>query len=716
MRDDNIGLFWHDIVKVKGPKKGPPPKRTPPPNTWSGPDYLPGLEEAKAAKFDLYTLEELRQAQKDKEILMLDIEIYPNYLLVSFIGYNTGKVVYFELTDNDDSFVGEIEYCSLGEGYWTNILEWMVKNFLLVTFNGNAFDIPLVTIFIEASLTCKELQQAATAIIREELRTYQLYKAHGVQAYELNHIDLIEVCPLSASLKIYGGRLHTPRMQELPFKPETILTNDQITILRYYNIASDLPNTCYIFSNLEEQIELRAKMSISYGVDLRSKSDAQCAEAVIKKELVSRGYDATRPQIAPGTAYRYFVPPFLQFQTEHMQGVLSTVRSANFIVAESGAIEKPAEIEALDIIIGRGSYTMGIGGLHSCETRETYKADAETFIFDRDVSSYYPAIILNQKLFPPHLGPAFLSVYKTIVDTRLKAKAAGNKALAEFLKIVVNGSFGKFGSMWSILYAPQLLIQVTMTGQLSLLMLIERLELAGIPVISANTDGIVILCKKHQKEMYDSIVKQWEVDISFQTEETKYLSYYARDVNNYIAIRTDGDVKGKGAYANPWFNPKGDAKIAVMRFHKNPVSTISIEAAVQYLKSQTPLSATVEACRDVTKFVTVRTVKGGAVQGDRYLGKALRWYYTKEKMPEMIYADSGNKVPNSDGAKPMMDLLSEPPADLDWDYYTREATGILQDIGRWPLPPKAPRLTAAQLKAAARLLPSPAPLSGGVWL
>lgn len=702
MRDDNIGLFWHDIVKVKGPRKGPPPKRTPPPRTWEGPDYLPGLEEAKRFPVNVWTVDELKQAAKAKDILKCDIEVYKNYFLVAFLSYNTGSVFYLEMAD-------------VGSRINRELLLWILNNFLIVTFNGRMFDIPVLSCAL-AGLDCLELKQVSDAIIQGDERSYMVLKAWKVKEIEINHIDLIEVCPLQASLKIYGGRLHTPRMQELPFHPNTHLTDDQITIVRYYCI-NDLATTAFVFSNLEEQLELRSKMSISYGVDLRSRSDAQVAESVIVSEITNlNGSKPTRPEIPAGTSFTYRVPNFIQFRTPQLCEALRVVADAKFVVGESGAIDKPQTIEDLDIVIGEAGYTIGIGGLHSCETRVTYKADETTSIYDRDVSSYYPAIILNQQLFPGHLGRNFLSVYKRIVDRRLAAKKSGDKALAEFLKIVVNGSFGKFGSMWSALYAPHLLIQVTMTGQLSLLMLIERLELAGIKVASANTDGIVIITKKEQNETYQQIVKQWEKDINFETEESSYTSYYAKDVNNYIALKSDGSAKSKGAYANPWYNPTNDAKISVMRFHKNPVSTICIEAAIAYLRDHTPLSKTVEACRDVTKFVTVRTVKGGAVQGDRYLGKALRWYYTTEKMPEMVYAESGNKVPNSDGAKPMMDLLDEPPVDLDWDYYTREAGRILQDIGRWPLPPKAPRLTQAQMRAAARLLPSPAPCAGGVWL
>ncbi|KKS65278.1 MAG: hypothetical protein UV34_C0020G0001, partial [Parcubacteria group bacterium GW2011_GWB1_42_6] len=43
------------------------------------------------------------------------------------------------------------------------------------------------------------------------------------------------------------------------------------------------------------------------------------------------------------------------------------------------------------------------------------------------------------------------------------------------------------------------MIQVTITGQLALLMLIERLELCGVPVISANTDGLVVECPRDRR-------------------------------------------------------------------------------------------------------------------------------------------------------------------------------------------------------------------------
>lgn len=64
-----------------------------------------------------------------------------------------------------------------------------------------------------------------------------------------------------------------------------------------------------------------------------------------------------------------------------------------------------------------------------------------------------------------------------------------------------------------------------------------------------------------------------------------------------------------------------------------------------------------------------------------YLGKAIRWYYAKNVVGEIVYAKSGNKVSRSDGAKPMMDLPEEFPTDVDYDWYEKEANKILAEIG-----------------------------------
>lgn len=672
MRNDIDGLFWNDEPAKKREKKEVI-KREPPERTWEAADYLPYLDEARAFPVPKFTEQSLWEAYQRGDSLILDVETYPNYFLAAFTSTVTGEVIYVEADDESPKIDG-------------SKLEWLLSNFQTIGFNSNAFDLVMIVLAL-GGRSIEYIKDAADAIIQRGEYGRDILKANKLQIpRELNHIDLIEICPLSASLKIYGARLHTPRMQELPFKPNTWLSRDQKDIVRWYCVGADLVSTGFVWAALAEQRALRDKMTLRYGVDLRSKSDAQIAEAVIMQSLRKiSGRKFSRPEIPPGTVFKYNAPAFLKFQTPLMQNVLEMVKAANFVVNDSGTIRLPENLAGLKFQLGNSIYRIGIGGLHSTEERQVAKADERYKLKDVDVASYYPKIILNTRLFPKHLGIDFLFVYGGIVDERLEAKAKKDKATAESLKILVNGTFGKLLQPGSFIYAPDLGFHVTIGGQLFLFMLIEMLELAGFEVVSGNTDGIVIRVDRTREKECDAIIKQWEAATGFETEETEYLALYSRDVNNYIAVKPDGKTKNKGYFNNPWADMKEDAKAAIMRFHKNPVNTICIEACAEFLVKGIPPIDTIRASRDITKFATVRNVTGGGVKiwDDRneYLGKSVRWYYSNQAPGEIVYARSGNKVPKSEGAKPILNLPKEFPEDIDYVWYEKETYSMLYSLG-----------------------------------
>src|SRR5690606_23683163 len=126
-------------------------------------------------------------------------------------------------------------------------------------------------------------------------------------------------------------------------------------------------------------------------------------------------------------------------------------------------------------------YRIGIGGLHSQESRVNHhSAEGVNTLKDIDVKSYYPSLILTMGMVPEQLGPDFLKIYSLIYKRRLDAKyeagkledlgllsdAHDAKTESDGLKIVLNGTFGKLFSKWSILFAPELGIRTTITGQL----------------------------------------------------------------------------------------------------------------------------------------------------------------------------------------------------------------------------------------------------------
>ena len=253
-------------------------------------------------------------------------------------------------------------------------------------------------------------------------------------------------------------------------------------------------------------------------------------------------------------------------------------------------------------------------------------------------------------------------------------------------KVSANGAFGKLGSPYSVLYAPHLLIAVTLTGQLALLMLIDRAESAGIPVVSANTDGVVFRCPRDMEDRLTEITAQWERDTGFDLEATDYEALYSQSVNTYIAIKPGGKAKRKGVLANP--RAEGDLRTQMMN---SPSMNVCADAATEFLARGTSIEETIYGCKDVRDFVTVVNVRGGGKWRDEYLGKVARFYWATDGEP-IYYKDphpeTGNykKVSKTDGCRPIMEFDDEYtiPADLDFDRYIQAARDILRDVGFQP--------------------------------
>ena len=585
---------------------------------------------------------------------VLDIECYINYFLIAIKSVANGKIATFERSDWEDFDVEQ--------------LKSLLSKYTIITFNGNRYDLLLLKGSI-AGFDSQKLKALSDDIIVKDLRAWDAESKYNLpKCMYIDHIDLIEVAPGKASLKIYGGRLHSKRMQDLPIEPNATINRHERDLLSSYCI-NDLDTTIDLYSRLSEQIELREQMGKEYGLELRSKSDAQIAESVIKKQIEAiRGNKVYRPSLAKDFSFNYVPPLFVAFKHPGLGHALDIFKTKPFTLDEKGDVAEPLEVGKLKIKVGSSTYQLGIGGIHSCEKKVHYIADANHIIVDRDVTSYYPSIILNQKLYPEHIGPDFLTVYKSLVEKRIKAKREGNKVVNEALKVTINGSFGKFGSRWSALYGPNLLIQTTVTGQLSLLMLIEALEEQSISVVSANTDGIIIYCQKRNQAAMEAIVARWERTTGFGTEETSYSAVYSRDINNYIALKRNGGYKVKGVYADE-------------NLSKTPTTQICTQAVVDYLQLDIPIETTIHECTEIRKFISVRAVTGGATKNNEYLGKAVRWYYAKDKQGAIYYKKNGNKVAMTDGAKPLMILPDSLPDDIDHDWYIKKAHAMLNDLG-----------------------------------
>ena len=587
---------------------------------------------------------------------IMDIECYQNYLLVKFIRLPDKQPIEFEVYNN----------CY--DTFDIDLIKRIINKYEIITFNGNKYDIPMLKYAFKRP-TNMDLKIASDEIINNQLRVWEFEKKYKLDDYYFNHVDLIELCIGKVSLKTYAGRLHCKKLQDLPYDPWDIIDDEKREQLKIY-CMNDLENTERILQEVTPQLDLRRVMSNEYKQDLRSKSDAQIAEAVIKTEILKKG---TISKVEPAKVFHYDPPRFINKDCSKLQSVLEVLKENTFTMNYNGDIVMPKELSEMKIKIGKSTYQMGMGGLHSTEKSVNHVADDIYLLADFDVTSYYPSIILNCELYPGQLGKEFLKVYRQIVVERIYAKQAGVKTKADCLKIVVNGGFGKFGSKYSILYAPKLMVQVTVTGQLSLLMLISELEEHFIHVISANTDGIVVKCQRNREHIMLDIVKRWEDQTKFTMERSDYKALYSRDINNYIAIKlpalgtTKQEIKTKGYFSK--------ASLA-----KNPNCEILSLAIQEFLLNGIAIEDTIKNDKNISHFTILRKVEGGALQNNEYIGKVIRWYYSVNNYSCLKYK-SGDNVPDSQGAKPLMELPAQFPGDVDYDKYIKKCKETLNLIG-----------------------------------
>jgi len=622
--------------------------------------------------------------------LFLDIEVYHGFFYLGMKRQSDGLRRGFEMSrrHNDPETI---------EGYRTNVRAWL-KQFETVGFNSLGYDLPLIWYWLDGADN-EDLKSASDRIIQGNVKWWDVEDMLDIRipwSVKDQHIDLIEPQPNPfASLKILNGRLHGKQMQDLPFDPALWPNEEEMDILADYCLHSDLDATENVWNACEGAIDLRRSVSKQIGKNVLSKSDTQMGLAIVKKRYEQRtkkklkgGWRAT-----PGKTFRYSAPDYIEFETPVLKEILGRIQEHQFVVNAKGKVDLPDWLKEADISFGDTSYAMGIGGLHSKESNRAIRSTSTHVLCDFDVASYYPAIILNTGLYPESMGSVFADIYREIRDERIRAKKAKDKVTDKSLKIALNGTFGSLGSPFSFVYAPHLLISVTLTGQLALLLLIERLEMSGFHVVSGNTDGVVVQIPVEKWDGLDGdrprpseladIVEGWERDTGFTLEGNEYRALYNQSVNSYWAITKNGKVKRKGPFANPWHPDEPDLRSQMM---KNPQMTICSDAAVEKILTGKPVEETIRECEDFTQFVTVIKADGGATWNDEYLGKVVRFYWSTEGQPifkAKAHASTGvhPKVPKTDGARECMRLPDTFPDDVDYDRYVEEAERLLREFG-----------------------------------
>lgn len=359
-----------------------------------------------------------------------------------------------------------------------------------------------------------------------------------------------------------------------------------------YNL-NDVLATEQLYLRTIPMIELRKNLRKIYNIPCLNWSNTKIGSELLLKlycEKTGKQYNDVKSL----RTYRKSIKlsecifDYIKFKSQTFQTFLTDLKKIT-IENTKGDLEFCINYKGLD-------YYYGTGGIHASLSDKIVESDENYLIIDADVASLYPSIAIVNKMYPQHLGPQFYEVYKNdIVDIRLKEKALkekGNKYIVDGFKEAANASYGNSNSQFSWLYDPKYTVTTTLNGQLMLTMLAEDLlEIPDILIIQCNTDGLTVKIHKQHIDLFYEKCKNWENITKLTLEYAEYSKMIINDVNNYLAVYTNGKFKWKGKY-----------EFKDVPLHKNKSHSIIPYAVHNYFVNKVPVETTIRNHKNIFDF------------------------------------------------------------------------------------------------------------------
>ena len=304
-------------------------------------------------------------------------------------------------------------------------------------------------------------------------------------------------------------------------------------VLREYN-AHDVHATKAFYHASLPMIDFREELSRKHGKDFMNHNDTKIGAEIFQMALEAAGVPCyeygpagrqPRQTQRPVIHLNECIPNWVRFNNREFSRIHTHLWTQS--ITETKGVFKD-----LTAICGGIEFFFGTGGIHASVENEVFIADDQMMILDLDVTSMYPSIAISQGYYPEHLGPTFVKVYDQLREQRLNYKKGSPENA--MLKLALNGVYGNSNNPFSIFFDPKFTMSITLTGQLALAMLAERLS--GVArLIQANTDGITIYLHRNLRAKVQDICDQWEKETGLVLEEAEYARMFVADVNSYIA-------------------------------------------------------------------------------------------------------------------------------------------------------------------------------------
>ena len=616
---------------------------------------------------------------RNSVVIVYDIEIFPNVFHCTCKDTETNKLYFFEISNRKNQLTELVDFF-----FFKNIGDKMFCG-----YNNKHYDDVIINYLIDFyykmdSLSylkiCNSLFNLSSTIVTSEEGDTSKFKRwkYAKYFYSMDLLTMLFSSKLRVGLKEMQVTMHYKNVEEYSGDFSQFLPDSEIDNMIEYNI-NDVESTTELLNRLKDDVQLRLFIEKEYGIDALSMDSVKFGETLLLKKSceetrLSEQYVKTLRSPMDYIPLKDVILPFISYKNPKLQDVLKDMKSQVVYSKERKGYEKK-------FVLSNVRYSIGVGGIHSLHTPQIFVPSDNEYIGHSDVASMYPSFIIKYKWIPRHLGKEFWQVYSQIYKERIEAKHSGQKLKNLALKLTLNSVTGKMQQETSWMYDPFSVFKIRINGQLILLMLVDRLLELNCKIVQVNTDGVMYIAQKTQREAVQEAVSEVEQLTQLTFESDDYEAFYQYAINDYFGVE-----KGYSQSHDPKLIEKKGMFITDPRLGKGLAPAIIPKAVINYFLTKQPTSEYIKNSKNIEDFLMYQRVdkKFKVLHGDVPIQRINRFYASTNDY-SLFKVDPTGKVANmlTKSGVTILNKMNDIPIEgrhLNYQYYISEANKIISEF------------------------------------
>lgn len=622
---------------------------------------------------------------KERPVALYDIEVFPNCFHCLVSDSESHKKYKFEISNRKNQLEELIDFFYFKRvehimcGYNNHHYDDIVINYMIFFRNTmKRFDYLKI---------CNSLYYLSKAIIESEktenIDKIKQYK-YANYFYSFDLMTMLYSAAKQKSLKEVEILLGMDNVQEFEAGFDQRLLDSEIDDMIKYN-ENDVDATELLLNTVKDEIDLRLEVEKEWGFDALSMSNIRIGEEILlrKSNLKGVALEGAKSKIrrVAKIENKDIILPFIQYSNPKLKEVLLDVKNATCYPCKSDKKQKNYEKK---FVLSNTCYSIGEGGIHTINEPRIFKPTADQYIGHSDVTSMYPSLAIIYKWLPVHLGKDFWNVYESLYKERVIAKRNHDELKAKAFKFALNSPIGKMQNESSWAYDPLNAYKIRMNGQLILLMLVDRLLSINCKIVQVNTDGVVYIADKANRELINQFVHEVENITKLHFDSDDYESFYQYDVNNYFGIR-----KGYSQSGDPSLIEKKGKFITEIGLNNSMTPVVISKAVINYFLTKEPIDKFVKEDKNIRDFLMSQSVNREfkIEYGNKPVQRINRYYasnsgYYLMRVKDKMYETKKESILSDVGVILLNHIDSVPIEErkINYQYYIGKAKTIVSEF------------------------------------